>query len=626
VSIIVATYNCGATIEETILSVTEQEFPAKELIIIDGGSTDDTLDVIKNHDQVIDFWSSEPDRGIYDAFNKGIARACGEWLYFLGGDDRFADREVLRRIFSRPLNGKIIYGNVLLEGEGPMKRTDNLYDGRFTPLKLCLRNICQQAIFYHKSLFSSLGPFELKYPLLADYAFNLRAFAERETKPLYINTVIAVFWNEGLSGQKVDPVFEQDRPALVKQLYGFPYYLFFSAIRLSIRMVIWGAGSIGLKTKWRNKKLKMRLLTSYTSYPADRNDWRGVFIYNLATALGKCKELEIKAWGPPGVIPENIAYSATSGEAAWLANLMAAGGIAHLLRTRPLKSLLYHIPRLLYLLGKVYRRSARSTDLYHVHWLQNAIPLGTKSRQPLVISVLGGDLKLAANPLLRHLIRRILKKRRAVLCPNGEWMVPLLEDYFGDYAEIVYVPFGIGEEWFKIERTLPGADYRWLTVLRMTRRKVGRLFDWGEELFTAPHRLTWLGPRQEEISPPPWLDYQGATNPDELRGKWFPGAAGLISLSEHDEGQPQIILEAMAAGLPVIASDIPAHRSLIKNHQTGILVGSKEELKAALTYLAIKENNEKIGMAARKRVRAEFGTWDDCAARYRRIYKELVDV
>ncbi|MDF1578925.1 MAG: glycosyltransferase [Desulfobulbales bacterium] len=368
----------------------------------------------------------------------------------------------------------------------------------------------------------------------------------------------------------------------------------------------------------------MRLLTTYTSYPADRNDWRGVFIYNLAAALGKCKDLEIKAWGPPGVIPENIAYIATPGEAAWLAKLMAAGGIAHLLRTRPLTSLLYHVPWLLYLLRKVYRRSARSTDLYHVHWLHNAIPLGTKNRQPLVISVLGGDLKLAANPLLRHLIRRILKKRRAVLCPNGEWMVPILEDYFGDDAEIVYVPFGIGEEWFKIERALSGTDHRWLTVLRMTRRKVGQLFAWGEDLFTGPHHLTWLGPRQEEITPPPWLDYQGATDPDELLGKWFPGAAGLITLSEHDEGQPQIILEAMAAGLPIIASDIPAHRDLIINYETGILVDSKEELQAAIAFLSLPENNKRIARQARNWVRKEIGTWDDCAARYAQIYKQLL--
>jgi glycosyltransferase involved in cell wall biosynthesis len=367
----------------------------------------------------------------------------------------------------------------------------------------------------------------------------------------------------------------------------------------------------------------MRILTSYTSYPADRNDWRGVFIYNLATALGKCKDLEIKAWGPPGVIPENIAYIATPREAAWLAELMAAGGIAHLLRTKPFKSLLYYIPKLLFYLQKAYGR-AEGTDLYHIHWLQNAIPLGTKSWQPLVVSVLGSDLKLAANPLLRHLIRRILKKRRTVLCPNGKWMAPILKNYFGAEAEIVYVPFGIGVEWYHLERDLAANEYRWLVVLRMTKQKVGKLFAWGEDIFVAPHHLTWLGPKQEEIATPAWLDYQGATNPEALRQQWFPKAYGIITLSEHDEGQPQILLEAMAAGLPIIASNIPAHRDLIINYETGILVASKEELQAAIAFLSEPENNKRIARQARNWVRKEIGTWDDCATRYAQIYKRLL--
>ncbi len=254
VSIIVATYNCGATIEETIRSVTEQEFPAKELIIIDGGSTDNTLDVIKNHDQMVDYWISEPDRGVYDAFNKGIDQARGTWLYFLGGDDRFADREVLQRIFSRPRRGKMIYGNVLLEGENSLRKTQRVYDGEFTKTKLCMRNICQQAIFYHHSLFNILGKFDLKYPVLADYAFNLRAFAALETEPHFVDITVAVFWKDGLSGQYTDRAFEQDRPALIKKLFGLPYYLFFSGIKYSICLVVRGAELIGLKTKWQNKK------------------------------------------------------------------------------------------------------------------------------------------------------------------------------------------------------------------------------------------------------------------------------------------------------------------------------------------------------------------------------------
>jgi glycosyltransferase involved in cell wall biosynthesis len=371
------------------------------------------------------------------------------------------------------------------------------------------------------------------------------------------------------------------------------------------------------------KKIKMRLLISYTSYPANRKDWRGVFIYNLTTALAKINELEIKSWGPPGVISENISYVATPNEENWLRKLITAGGIAHLLRTHPIKSLLYYIPMLLLFLKMVYRRT-KGIDLYHVNWLQNVIPLGTKSRQPLVISVLGSDLKLVANPLVRYFVKSILRKRRCVLCPNGRWMAPVLEDYFGKYTAITYVPFGIDEEWFDIERDSSGADHQWLVVLRMTKDKVGKLFDWGEDVFSSPHHLTWLGPKQEEIEIPAWLDYQGATNPNDLQKKWFPRSSGIITLSEHDEGQPQILLEAMAAGLPIIASNIPAHRNLIINYETGILINSKDELKSAISFLSIRENNMRVALQARNWARSEIGTWDDCAQRYLQIYKQLL--
>ncbi len=254
VSVIIATYNCHATIEQTIQSVISQDFAGKELIIIDGGSTDGTREIIKKHDQAIAFWSSEPDRGVYDAFNKGIARARGEWLYFLGADDRFIDETVLGQIFARPLPGKMIYGNVLLEGTGPIKRNNCVYDGKFTKLKLCLRNICHQAVFYHKSLFATLGNFDLQYPVLADYAFNLKAFAAEGTEPHYLETLIAVFWNEGISGHHTDGAFERDRPALIKQHCGFPYYLFFIGVKYAIRFVILVTGLLGIKTKWQHKK------------------------------------------------------------------------------------------------------------------------------------------------------------------------------------------------------------------------------------------------------------------------------------------------------------------------------------------------------------------------------------
>ena len=367
----------------------------------------------------------------------------------------------------------------------------------------------------------------------------------------------------------------------------------------------------------------MRLLISYTSYPSSEKDWRGVFIYNLITALSSSNELEIKSWGPPGVIPKNTSYVATLAEKNWLRKLTGLGGIAHLIRTHPIKSLFYYIPGLMFFLRNAYSRNDY-VELYHINWLQNAIPLSHKSDQPVVISVLGTDLKLISNPLVRYFVKRILKNRRCVLCPNGRWMVPVLENYFGKQTEITYIPFGIGKNWFTIESQLEGNNHIWLTVLRLTKKKVGKLFEWGEDIFISPHNLTWLGPKQEEIKIPEWVKYEGATNPYELQKKWFPIASGIITLSEHDEGQPQVLLEAMAAGLPVVASNITAHRSIIKNYETGILVNSKEELRSAINFLSDPGNNKKIALQARNWAMENIGTWDDCAMRYITVYQNLL--
>ena len=88
ITIITVAYNAVKDIENTILSVLNQTYPNIEYIIIDGGSTDGTLDIIKKYEDKISYWVSEPDKGIYDAMNKGIVKANGDYLFFLGADDK----------------------------------------------------------------------------------------------------------------------------------------------------------------------------------------------------------------------------------------------------------------------------------------------------------------------------------------------------------------------------------------------------------------------------------------------------------------------------------------------------------------------------------------------------------
>src|SRR3546814_18964699 len=94
---------------------------------------------------------------------------------------------------------------------------------------------------------------------------------------------------------------------------------------------------------------------------------------------------------------------------------------------------------------------------------------------------------------------------------------------------------------------------------------------------------------EEEVELPGWVHYHGPASPRLLADEVFPAARGLITLSQHAEGRPQVLLEAMAASLPIVASDMPAHASIVAHGETGLLCNSPGELAAALDRLEIAE-------------------------------------
>jgi hypothetical protein len=368
----------------------------------------------------------------------------------------------------------------------------------------------------------------------------------------------------------------------------------------------------------------IRTLMVSTSYPSDASDWRGVFIRSLAEALARRPDVSLRLWSPPGEMPAALDYVATASERAWLARLMEAGGISHLVRQGGWRGLTAPL-RLLSMLRAAYRRQ-RDVDLYHVNWLQNALVLPRNGR-PLLMSALGNDLQLLRVPGVRMLLRRICRSRAVAICPNAEWMVPVLESAFGDCATVVPVVFGIDPRWYALRRAprQHGAAH-WLCITRLTRAKLGPLFEWCRPSFEGSARTLHLfGPMQEPTDIPDWVEYHGPATPESLLQDWFPMASGLITLSRHAEGRPQVMLEAMAAGLPIIASDLPAHASLLRDRETGWLCNSVEGFAHALEALEVDALNTTIGDAARAWAAGQIGSWDDCAARYVQVYRMLLE-
>jgi len=223
VSVITAVFNGSATIEESIKNVINQTYSNIEYIIIDGGSTDDTLDIIDKYKSNIAYVSSGSDKGIYDAMNKGITAAKGEWIFFLGCDDYIFDENVFSNIFTNKAlvkNNDVIYGDVFFQN------AQCRYDGEYDVQKIMWQNICHQSIFYHRSVFDKFGKFSLEYPMLADWEFNIRWFAEKKIRRSYVNQIVALYNEKGSSANTGDPKFHASYYKLL--FISFPFWEFLS--------------------------------------------------------------------------------------------------------------------------------------------------------------------------------------------------------------------------------------------------------------------------------------------------------------------------------------------------------------------------------------------------------------
>ncbi len=176
ISIVTITFNSEEYLEQTIQSVVAQTYPNIEYIVIDGGSTDGTLDIIRRYERHIDRWISEPDDGIADAMNKGISHATGDFLYFLHSDDYLGSNSAISEACQH-LNDldDVFLFSIYLEKDG--KR--NLHRPRGFNVWLNFKTgVFHQSAICSKRLFETLGLFDTDFRIGMDYDFFLRAYKQ----------------------------------------------------------------------------------------------------------------------------------------------------------------------------------------------------------------------------------------------------------------------------------------------------------------------------------------------------------------------------------------------------------------------------------------------------------------
>ena len=210
-SIITVNYNDSKGLERTINSVISQSFHDYEFIVIDGGSTDDSVDVIRKYEQYIDYWVSEPDGGIYPGMNKGLRQAKGEYVNFMNGGDCYHSSDVLEKIFTMDIDADIITGN---HAENGLRNVGK--DG-VTMLDLYKWAIDHQASFIKREV-ALRHPYDEKYRIVSDWKFFIEALIFDNCSFYYTDTIVVDVDMKGISNTHSE-LDKKERETVLNELF-----------------------------------------------------------------------------------------------------------------------------------------------------------------------------------------------------------------------------------------------------------------------------------------------------------------------------------------------------------------------------------------------------------------------
>lgn len=201
-SIITVNYNNLDGLKRTLESVINQTWQEFEYIVIDGNSTDGSLDYIESQSCNIDYWVSEPDKGVYNAMNKGISKATGEYLLFLNSGDHFFSDVILQDIHHVLVNEDLVYFNIEVKSSTSSKII--VYPEKLRFSDFYFGTICHQSTFIKKELFHEIGLYDENLKIVSDWKFFILALFKYNCSYLKVDLVLTSYYLDGMSSDSAN--------------------------------------------------------------------------------------------------------------------------------------------------------------------------------------------------------------------------------------------------------------------------------------------------------------------------------------------------------------------------------------------------------------------------------------
>jgi glycosyltransferase involved in cell wall biosynthesis len=247
ISVVIAVYNGKATLQQCLDSVTQQTYAHVELIVIDGGSTDGTIDLIRANAQKMTYWISEPDSGIYNAWNKALRHARGEWVCFLGADDYLWSSEALARMATAlktlPSETQIAYGQVMLLGldDAPLYLVGEPYDLKPEQRVDVMGLPPHPGLMHRRAMFEERGGFDESFRIAGDTELLLREL-QRSPARFVPDVIVAGMRQGGISSKPANVLKSLQELRRIQRKHGIRWpglALTFARLRASVRWILW---------------------------------------------------------------------------------------------------------------------------------------------------------------------------------------------------------------------------------------------------------------------------------------------------------------------------------------------------------------------------------------------------